>query len=40
LQYQAETDGLFFKWQASEIEKEVWLAARQRIKQELPKNKQ
>ena len=35
--YRAETDSLFFKWQAGEIEKEVWLAARERIKQELPK---
>lgn len=38
--YRAETDSLFFKWQAGEIEKGEWLAARQRIKQELPKNKQ
>jgi len=35
--YQAETDGLFFKWQAGEIKKDVWLAARERIKKELPK---
>ena len=35
--YRAEADGLFFKWQAGEIEKEVWLAARERIKKELPK---
>ena len=38
--YKAETDGLFFKWQAGEIEKGEWLDARQRIKKELPKNKQ
>lgn len=38
--YRAEADGLFFKWQAGEIEKDVWLAARERIKKELPKNKQ
>lgn len=28
-----EADPLFFKWQAGEIKKEVWLAKRQEIKQ-------
>lgn len=37
MRYRAEADGLFFKWQAGEIEKSVWLAAREKIKQELPK---
>jgi hypothetical protein len=35
--YKAEADGLFFKWQAGEIDKGEWLDARQRIKKELPK---
>lgn len=34
--YRKESDPLFFKWQAGEIPKEIWIEAREAIKQRYP----